>query len=105
VIIPVSTHTAMSQNGVMTERAMSAETMNIPDPIIVPATSIVASVNVMAFMNFDSAAAVAALSVPLPERLALSLTHVLRLRVGALHFYVCAAWKIRVNVTPRRGVG
>jgi hypothetical protein len=34
-----------------TPRAMLAETMKIPDPIIEPATSIVASVRVIAFTN------------------------------------------------------
>jgi hypothetical protein len=41
----------MSQRGDPTVREMSAETMNIPDPIIDPATSIVASVRVRALTN------------------------------------------------------
>src|SRR6476469_2458476 len=41
----------ISQKGDWTWRAMSAETRKIPEPIIDPATSIVASVNVSAFTN------------------------------------------------------
>src|SRR5215217_7966896 len=42
-----------SQKGDGSVRAMSAETMKIPEPIIDPATSMVASVNVMAFTKPD----------------------------------------------------
>src|SRR5215472_3665074 len=47
----VRSHTTNSQNGDPTVRPMSAETMKIPEPIIEPATSIVASVNVSARTN------------------------------------------------------
>jgi hypothetical protein len=43
VIAPARAHTASSQPAVPTSRAMSADTMKIPDPIIEPATIIVAS--------------------------------------------------------------
>src|SRR5579883_1000691 len=47
-MIAVRTHAASSQTGAPTVRPMSAETMKMPDPIIEPATSIVASVRVSA---------------------------------------------------------
>jgi hypothetical protein len=43
-----STHASTSHIGEGTPRAMLAEVMKIPDPIIEPATSIVASVRVIA---------------------------------------------------------
>jgi hypothetical protein len=49
VMTPVRIHASRSRNGEPTVRAMSAETMKMPDPIIDPATSIVASVRVSAF--------------------------------------------------------
>src|SRR6185437_2159700 len=82
-----------------TFRAMSAETMKMPDPIIVPATSIVASVRVIAFTKFDSAVAV---SVPVPERLVFLLTHALRLRVGTLHLCMSRVENSRECNAPRR---
>jgi hypothetical protein len=45
------THASISQSGEGTPRAMLAETMKIPDPIIDPATSIVASVRDIALTN------------------------------------------------------
>src|SRR5688572_846897 len=48
---PAAIHASMSQSGDPTLREMSAETMKMPDPIIDPATSIVASVSVMALTN------------------------------------------------------
>ena len=48
---PAATHAISSQKGELTVREMSAETMKIPDPIIEPATSIVASVSVSALTN------------------------------------------------------
>jgi hypothetical protein len=51
VITPVTIHAASSQNGEPRLRAMLAETMKMPDPIIEPATSIVASVSVIALTN------------------------------------------------------
>ena len=45
---PVSTHTASIQKGEPTNLPISAETMKMPEPIIVPATSMVASVSVNA---------------------------------------------------------
>ncbi len=43
VMTAVSTQTSNSQPAEPTSRAMSAETMKMPEPIIDPATSIVAS--------------------------------------------------------------
>ncbi len=51
VITPVTTHAIRSQKGDCTVRLMSAETMKMPEPIIDPATSIVASVSVIALTN------------------------------------------------------
>ena len=51
VMNAVSSQITNSQNGDPTVRPMSADTMKIPDPIIEPATSIVASVNVIARTN------------------------------------------------------
>src|SRR3954464_1707438 len=53
VMTPVSTQATIRKNGDSTFRAMSAETMKIPEPIIEPATHIVASVSVMALTNSD----------------------------------------------------
>src|SRR5688500_4207981 len=50
---PVRTHARSRKNGDSTFRTMSAETMKIPEPIIEPATSIVASVRLMALTNSD----------------------------------------------------
>src|SRR5256885_15121916 len=64
VTTPETTHAIGSQKGELTVRAMSAETMKMPEPIIDPATSIVASVSVSALTNsrdegaVDSAVAV-----------------------------------------------
>ena len=51
VTTPETTHAIRSQKGEITVREISAETMKIPDPIIEPATSMVASVRVIAFTN------------------------------------------------------
>src|SRR4029078_4295257 len=51
VITPAASHASMSQSGELTVREMSAETMKIPDPIMDPATSIVASVRDRALTN------------------------------------------------------
>src|SRR5450830_821709 len=51
VTTPDATHAMSSQKGEMTVREISAETMKMPDPIIEPATSIVASVSVSALTN------------------------------------------------------
>jgi len=51
VTTPETTQAISSQNGELTVRAMSADTMKIPEPIIEPATSIVASVSVKALTN------------------------------------------------------
>ena len=50
---PVSTHARRRKKGDSTLRAMSAETMKIPEPIIEPATSMVASVRDIALTNSD----------------------------------------------------
>ena len=51
VMTPESTQASISQNGDGSPRAMLAETMKMPEPIIEPATSIVASVRVIALTN------------------------------------------------------
>jgi hypothetical protein len=51
VTTPATTHAMRSQNGEPTVRLMSAETMKIPEPIMEPATSMVASVSVIALTN------------------------------------------------------
>src|SRR6478672_13630933 len=45
VMTPAASQASINQRGELTVREISAETMNMPDPIIEPATSIVASVN------------------------------------------------------------
>jgi len=60
VITPVTIHAISSQKGEFTVREMSAETMKMPEPIIEPATSIVASVSVSALTNSRDDVAVAA---------------------------------------------
>src|SRR5882757_11278685 len=51
VTTPETTHAINSQKGDTTVREISADTMKIPEPIIEPATSIVASVSVNALTN------------------------------------------------------
>src|SRR6476660_7421451 len=51
VITPVTIHAIRSQKGEPSVRDILAETMKIPEPIIEPATSIVASVRVIALTN------------------------------------------------------
>src|SRR3954462_14271883 len=63
VTTPETTHAIRSQKGEFTVRAMSADTMNIPEPIIDPATSIVASVSVIALTNSRDDGAVSAVVV------------------------------------------
>src|ERR1700674_1686765 len=65
VTTPETTHAMRSQKGELTVREISAETMKIPDPIIEPATSIVASVSVSALTNSrdDGVSAVAVVVV------------------------------------------
>lgn len=63
VTIPATTHAINSQKGEATVRLMSAETMKIPDPIIEPATSMVASVSVIALTNSRDDGAVSAVAV------------------------------------------
>src|SRR5206468_7228731 len=64
VTTPETTHAMRSQNGELTLREMSAETMKMPEPIIDPATSIVASVSVSALTNSrDDGAVVSAVAV------------------------------------------
>jgi hypothetical protein len=54
VIIAVITHTITSHPALPTFLTMSALTMNIPDPIIDPATTMVASNNPKLGLNEDS---------------------------------------------------
>src|ERR1700694_3041272 len=63
VTTPETTHAMRSQKGELTVREISAETMKIPDPIIEPATSIVASVSVSALTNSRDDGAVSAVAV------------------------------------------
>src|SRR6267142_3278193 len=65
VTTPETIHAMSSQNGELTDREISAETMKIPEPIIEPATSIVASVSVSALTNSrdDGVSAVAVVLV------------------------------------------
>ena len=51
---PESSHAPINHIGDGRPRAMLAETMKMPDPIIEPATSIVASVSDIAFTNPES---------------------------------------------------
>src|SRR5579872_559798 len=51
VMTPVTIQTTSNQKGEPTDLAMSAETMKMPDPIMAPATSIVASTSVSALTN------------------------------------------------------
>ena len=62
VTTPETTHAIRSQKGEITVREISADTMKIPDPIIEPATSMVASVSVSALMNSRDDGAVSALA-------------------------------------------
>src|SRR6266516_3698659 len=61
--MPETIHAISSQKGELTVRDISAETMKIPDPIIEPATSIVASVSVSALTNSRDNGAVSAVAV------------------------------------------
>src|ERR1039457_2422572 len=59
-MIPVRIHAIRSQPGDPSVLPMSAATMNTPEPIMLPATSMVASVSVMALTNSGFALAVGA---------------------------------------------
>src|SRR5216110_1418317 len=63
VITPVAIHAMSSQKGELTVREISAETMKMPEPIIEPATSIVASVSVSALTNSRDDGAISAVAV------------------------------------------
>ena len=63
VTTPETTHAMSSQKGEFTVREISADTMKIPDPIIEPATSMVASVSVSALTNSRDDGAVSAVAV------------------------------------------
>jgi hypothetical protein len=54
VMIAVITHTITNQPALPTFLTMSALTMNIPDPIMEPATTMVASSNPKLGLNEDS---------------------------------------------------
>src|SRR5216110_1342485 len=73
VITPVAIHAISSQKGELTVREISAETMKMPDPIIEPATSIVASVSVSALTNSRDDGAVSAVAVVVANALPLLL--------------------------------
>src|ERR1700693_1229585 len=63
VTTPETTHAMSSQKGELTVRLISADTMKMPDPIIEPATSMVASVSVSALTNSRDDGAVSAVAV------------------------------------------
>src|SRR5450759_4710275 len=63
VTTPETIHAIRSQKGEFTVREISAETMKIPEPIMEPATSIVASVSVSALTNSRDDGAVSAVGV------------------------------------------
>src|SRR6476660_3049020 len=63
VMMPVTIHAVSSQRGEFSVRDMSAETMKMPEPIIEPGTSIVASVSVSALTNSRDDGAVSAVAV------------------------------------------
>src|SRR6266480_6634173 len=71
--MPETIHAISSQKGELTARDISAETMKIPDPIIEPATSIVASVSVSALTNSRDDGAVSAVAVVVANALPLLL--------------------------------
>src|SRR3954467_9869044 len=60
VTMPDTTHAMSSHSGEPTDLEISAETMKIPEPIIEPATSMVASVSVNALTNSRDDVAVSA---------------------------------------------
>ena len=62
VTTPETTHAIRSQKGELAVRAISADTMKIPEPIMEPATSIVASVSVNALTNSRDDGAVSAVA-------------------------------------------
>src|SRR5205814_10553098 len=70
---PETTHARISHKGEPTVREISAETRKMPDPIIEPATSIVASVSVSALTNSRDDGAVSAVAVVLVNALPLVL--------------------------------
>src|SRR5271157_1284295 len=51
VMKPVTSHAAISSAGELTSRAISADTMKMPEPIIEPITSVVALVRPSPFTN------------------------------------------------------
>src|SRR5438105_1144958 len=61
--MPETIHAISSQKGELTVRDISADTMKMPDPIIEPATSIVASVSVSALTNSRDDGAISAVAV------------------------------------------
>ncbi len=63
VSTPVTAQTTSSQPEEPTSRAMSAETMKMPEPIIEPATSIVESSKPSPLTNFCSATGVSVIAV------------------------------------------
>jgi hypothetical protein len=63
VTTPDTTHAINSHSGDASDLDMSAETMKMPEPIIDPATSIVASVRVSALTNSRDDGAVSAVAV------------------------------------------
>src|SRR6185295_4436244 len=94
VTTPDTIHAISSQNGELTVRAMSAATMKMPEPIIEPATSMVASVSVSALTNSRDDAV---LSAPLVAVVVVKACPGLRLRLGVF-LPLCGR-----NVTPAEG--
>src|SRR4030081_3454681 len=71
VTTPETTHAIRSQKGELTVREISADTMKIPDPIMDPATSMVASVSVNALTNSRDDGDVSAVAVVVVKTLSL----------------------------------
>src|SRR5688572_24904600 len=92
---PAAIHASMSQSGDPTLREMSAETMKMPDPIIDPATSIVASVSVMALTNPADDDGVSSVSI---------LSAVLAIRRSPWGVSFRGGIYLRRETTARRGI-
>src|SRR5271166_4856429 len=67
VINPVTSQAAMSSEGESTRRAISAETMKMPEPIIEPMTNVVALVRPRPFTNSFSSETTLAVFASVPK--------------------------------------
>ena len=94
VTTPATTQAMRSQKGEPTVRLMSTETMKMPDPIIEPATSMVASVRVIALTNSRDDLGVSAVAA-----------WVVTLFLSGLGFWpVTASSTARKSYSPRGGI-